>query len=139
MRDIWIKDTGWIFELQDDQRRLSYHYPESGRDIPSDYCELWLIKALVEDWVGGAHLLLDPITGDQTAFCCVMPREVYDALCQTPLLDPEEEEVFEPSPTRLVLQTGWSVEEYFESIVRLTPDEADAMIATAPADWLSEL
>jgi hypothetical protein len=139
VRDTWIAGIGWVFEVQDDHRRVSVHYPEPGRDLPSDYCELWLIKVLIEDWLAGEVLLLDPDTDDQTAFCCMMPRSVYEALCTNNFIDPDPEEPSAPSADELVMPSGWGIEEYLRSIVRLNNADADAMLSGAPRDWLSAL
>jgi hypothetical protein len=137
VRDTWLINIGWVLELDDGQRRLSYHAPEPGRDLPSDYCELSLIKVLIEDWLAPDWLLIDPDTGDQTAFCCMMPRQVYEALCRDGFIDPEQEEPGCPSPDELVLEPVWNLEEYKEAVVKLSPTQADAMLAGAPRDWLA--
>jgi hypothetical protein len=137
VRDTWVVNVGWVLEVWDDQRRLSYHTPESGRDLPSDYCDLCLIKALIEDWLEGACLLLEPNTDDQTAFCCMIPRPVYGALCTEGFIDPEAEEMASPSPDELVIQPAWHLEDAMASIERLTPAAAEAMLREAPRDWLA--
>ncbi|MEL6342322.1 MAG: hypothetical protein AAFV53_04270 [Myxococcota bacterium] len=137
VRDTWIKNVGWIMEIEDGPRRVSLHVPETGLDFPSDYCELWLVKALVEEWLSGSHVLIDPNTDDQTAFCCMMPRPIFEALCAEGFIDPDPEEPSPVNPDRMALHVSWVAEEYVERIVRLSAEDADAMLADAPRDWLN--
>jgi hypothetical protein len=137
IRDTWLRNVGWVFEIRTGARRVAYHFRDPDRDVPIDYCELGLVKALLDDWLAPERTLVHFPTGDQTAFCCLMPRSVYKELCDWGFIiryannfDAQEE--IEPSPDRLVLWPSRDEAEYMENVVALTGQQADAMLTGTP-------
>ncbi|PKN23714.1 MAG: hypothetical protein CVU65_13810 [Deltaproteobacteria bacterium HGW-Deltaproteobacteria-22] len=136
IRDSWLTKTGWVLELRDHARRTSYHRRDQDSDSPSDYCELWLVKALIDDWLAPEWLLLDPPTGDQTAFVCMMPKNVYDELLSWELINADPEGNFLQSADQLVLYPPRELERYLADVVKLSPEEAEEMVSERAGQWL---
>ena len=127
IRDTWRPGVGWVLELAQDARRLALHAPEPGRELPGDGCALPLVRALVDAWLAPDRVLLTPVTGDQTAFCCVIPQEVCAELRAVGITEPWTEAESQPSRHRLLLPPAWEDDPH--PIVRLSTAEADALLA----------
>lgn len=133
VRDTFISQEGWIFEILDDDRPRAYK-SEQDRDLPSDYAEIPLVIALVNDYLDGEYRVVSMNTDDQSAALACMPREVYDELVDRDWLSKSRS--WRPSPEQLL--TERLGDRLPSGVRRLEPNEAQARVAAAPDDWFAD-
>ncbi len=132
VRDTFISHEGWILEILDDERPLSY-MSEYDLDLPSDFAETPLVTALVNDFLEGHHRVVSLNTGDQSAALCVFPLEVYDELVSRGWLKTSRKSDAHPEAL-LTDQLGGRLP---RGVKKLSPEYAQVRVSEAPDDWFA--